>query len=114
MRSTANKSTTPQMIPSWQSRNFAWSGCSICNLFHRIHSGWLQSIEEMVSPVFHMRKRKFFFQLHGREQMVDGRAAVRNVPLSQRNFKTIPVSIDPYDLRSKYSCPAGLGMVRSR
>ena len=29
MRSTANKSTTPRMIPSWQSRNFAWSGCMI-------------------------------------------------------------------------------------
>ena len=28
MRSTANKSTTPRMIPSWQSRNFAWSGCN--------------------------------------------------------------------------------------
>ena len=27
MRSTANKSTTQRMNPSWQSRNFAWSGC---------------------------------------------------------------------------------------
>lgn len=29
MRSTANKSTTQRMNPSWQSRNFAWSGCMI-------------------------------------------------------------------------------------
>ena len=29
MRSTANKSMTLRMIPSWQSRNFAWSGCMI-------------------------------------------------------------------------------------
>ena len=28
MRSTANKSTTQRMNPSWQSRNFAWSGCN--------------------------------------------------------------------------------------
>ena len=28
MRSTANKSMTPRMNPSWQSRNFAWSGCN--------------------------------------------------------------------------------------
>ena len=28
MRFTANKSMTPRMIPSWQSRNFAWSGCN--------------------------------------------------------------------------------------
>lgn len=26
MRSTANKSTTQRMNPSWQSRNFAWNG----------------------------------------------------------------------------------------
>ena len=29
MRSTANKSTTQRMNPSWQSRNFAWSGCML-------------------------------------------------------------------------------------
>ena len=29
MRSTANKSMTPRMNPSWQSRNFAWSGCML-------------------------------------------------------------------------------------
>ena len=29
MRSTANKPTTQRMNPSWQSRNFAWSGCML-------------------------------------------------------------------------------------
>ncbi len=32
MRSTANKSATLRMNPSWQSRNFAWSGCMIITI----------------------------------------------------------------------------------
>ena len=47
MRSTANKSMTPRMIPSWQSRNFAWSGCML--------------IEKMVSTIFYFREQYQFF-----------------------------------------------------
>ena len=47
MRSTANKSTTKRMNPSWQSRNFAWSGCML--------------IEKMVSTIFYFREQCQFF-----------------------------------------------------
>ena len=49
MRSTANKSTTQRMNPSWQSRNFAWSGCML--------------IEKMVSTIFYFREQCQFFSL---------------------------------------------------
>ena len=47
MRSTANKSMTPRMNPSWQSRNFAWNGCML--------------IEKMVSTIFYFREQCQFF-----------------------------------------------------
>ena len=55
MRSTANKSTTPRMIPSWQSRNFAWSGCN-----RDVREAFLCiGFEESGRPIWHLFQTDF-------------------------------------------------------
>lgn len=49
MRSTANKSTTQRMNPSWQSRNFAWSGCAYNHTRPSEHAKREQLLKEMLA-----------------------------------------------------------------
>ena len=55
MRSTANKSTTQRMNPSWQSRNFAWSGCN-----RDVREAFLCiGFEESGRPIWHLFQTDF-------------------------------------------------------
>ena len=96
MRSTANKSTTPRMIPSWQSRNFAWSGCN-----RDVREAFLCiGFEESGRPIWHLFQTDFteimllfwdalllfhtFFRLYNAEQMFFGGASSKATPRPTR------------------------------
>ena len=87
MRSTANKSTTQRMNPSWQSRNFAWSGCD-----RDVREAFLCiGFEESGRPIWHLFQTDFteimllfwdvfllfhtFFRLYNAGQMFFGGAS---------------------------------------
>ena len=96
MRSTANKSTTQRMNPSWQSRNFAWSGCNrdvreafLCIRF--VESG--RSIWHLFQTDFTEIMLLFwdalllfhtFFRLYNAEQMFFGGASSKATPRPTR------------------------------